>query len=342
MKIFVHIVTFNSEEVIGRCLESLVHQEGFSLGRDLLIEVTDNASKDRTLEVVGRFDGIAIHTNRENFGFCGAHNQGATRFLDSPADIYLVLNPDIELTPTTLKTFRDSFPFDTRIGSATGKLMRSSVKERGVIDSTGIIFTPSLRHFDRGEESLDRGQYEVVQEVAGGTGACLFLTKDFIRDVSFRAAYDEDVGKLYPQLLEGRDSRVQLFDEAFFAYREDADLAWRAWLLGWRCIYLPEVVAYHERQVTSTRRGELSPIINLLGVRNRFLLQLNNLHLLSDRRAFFAGFLVRNLIVIAGVVFRERSSIPAFRQIWILMRRALARRKVISKRRTHYTSIIGA
>ena len=52
------------------------------------------------------------------------------------------------------------------------------------------------------------------------------------------------------EMLE--DTRVagEYFDEDFFAYREDADLAWRAQLLGWSCLYVPEAIARHGRRVT--------------------------------------------------------------------------------------------
>lgn len=340
--IFVHIVTYNSAEVIESCVSSLLSQEGYELGRNLTIEVTDNASEDNTLEKVEALSGVACYRNEFNMGFCAAHNQGASRFLASKAEIFLVLNPDTVVTPSAFLNFTRSFEPSLRVGAATGKLLRIDSGPRPVIDSTGIVFTKALRHFDRGEEELDNGQYDRSLEVAGGTGACLFLTREFICDVSFRAPYDEDLGNVYPELMSGREERVQLFDEAFFAYREDADLAWRARLLGWRYRYLPEVVIYHGRRVTSTRRHSLPALINLLGVRNRFLLQLNNLSLLIESRCLLEGFLMRNALVIIGTVLRERTSLPAFKHLWLLRRRALARRREIFQRRDlNYSSIIG-
>ena len=49
----------------------------------------------------------------------------------------------------------------------------------------------------------------------------------------------------------------EFFDEPFFAYREDADVAWRAQLLGWDCLYVPAAVAEHVRRVVPERRGSL-------------------------------------------------------------------------------------
>ena len=66
------------------------------------------------------------------------------------------------------------------------------------------------------------------------------------------------------------------FDPDFFAYREDADVAWRAQLLGWRCIYTPAAVAYHVRTVTPANRRSLPPVINMHSVKNRFLMRIKN------------------------------------------------------------------
>ena len=68
----------------------------------------------------------------------------------------------------------------------------------------------------------------------------------------------------------------EVFDEDFFAYREDADLAWRAQLLGWDALYVPGATATHVRRVTPERRSALPAAINRYGVRNRFLLRLKN------------------------------------------------------------------
>src|SRR5262249_4086204 len=123
------------------------------------------------------------------------------------------------------------------------------------IDSTGIYFTRNIRHLDRGAEEIDRGQYDHTQWVFGATGAAAMYRRDFVNAVS----------------LEG-----QFFDEDFFAYREDADLAWRAQLMGWKCLYVPQAVAWHVRRVTPERRESLPLEINWHSVKNRFLMRGKN------------------------------------------------------------------
>src|SRR5260370_31084723 len=66
------------------------------------------------------------------------------------------------------------------------------------------------------------------------------------------------------------------FDPDFFSYREDADVAWRSQLLGWRCIYTPAAVGWHVRSVVPGDRRSITPSINMHSVKNRFLMRIKN------------------------------------------------------------------
>lgn len=359
--ILIHIVTWNSSSYISQCLERLA--EAIKVLPDLRIalRVTDNNSSDNTvkliresalfraadwqgdakegadrggaLKIFENFGPASIIENQCNLGFAAAHNQGATFFCASDYDYLLILNPDVGLIPEGLRALVIFMNEHPECGSATGKLLRADSVLRPIyppiIDSTGIIFDRSLRHFDRGGEQLDQGQFSAEEEIDGASGAYLVVRRQFVDSVSFRAQYDEDLVCVFPQLAEGRESRIQLFDEAFFAYREDADLAWRASLLGWRCGYSPIVVGAHVRKVTQHRRASLDKDINCAGVRNRFLLQINNFSFVRDWRSILPGLIFRNLVVIAGVLLMEWGSVPAFRQCAMLFRRARARRRFL-------------
>ena len=118
------------------------------------------------------------------------------------------------------------FPVPTQSSEKASPVSQDPHKTN-IIDSTGIYFTPNMRHLDRGAEEVDRGQYDRPQYVFGATGAAAFFRRSFIDDVS----------------VEG-----EFFDEEFFAFREDADLAWRAQVMGWKCLYVPTAVAWHVRR----------------------------------------------------------------------------------------------
>ena len=157
------------------------------------------------------------------------------------------------------------------------------------------------------------------------------MIKDLILPPDLDCSY---LHNLYPQLAKNVEDRAQLLDEAFFAYREDADLAWRAQLFGWKCIYTPLAIVTHRRVVLPERRGSLDSELNLLGVRNRFLLQLNNLDMSASLSVIIYGLVIRNFLVLVAVILTERSSFPAIRQVCGLMKRALQIRKWIRQRRT--------
>jgi GT2 family glycosyltransferase len=300
VKVAVNIVTFNSGKDIAACLESL----GRQTFKDFRIHVLDNASTDDTIKSLSGFDLDLIRSNA-NTGFARAHNDLIRSY---PAEFVLILNPDAILMPEFLERIIAALEARPDAASATGKLLRLDGK---TLDSTGIVMLRSQRHLDRGADEPDRGQFDKPEDVFGPSGAAALYRLSALQDVAF----------------EG-----QFFDEDFFAYREDADLAWRCRLMGWTSIYVPSAVALHRRRVTPERRSELSAVINYHSVKNRFLLRLNNM----TRSLYMRDFLqmsMRDAAVVGYVLLREWSSAGAllyvvrhFPRLW-RKRRAIQARK---------------
>ena len=146
------------------------------------------------------------------------------------------------------------------MGAVCGKLLAIlasfDLPDKPLVDSTGIYFTPMLRHLDRGSQEVDNGHYLQHEYVFGATAAAALYRRAMIEDVS--------IGD-------------EFFDPDFFVYREDADVAWRAQLLGWRCIYTPHARGYHVRNVLPGNRRALPPAINMHSVKNRFLMRMKNM-----------------------------------------------------------------
>ena len=124
----------------------------------------------------------------------------------------------------------------------------------------------------------------------------------------------------------------EFFDEHFFAYREDADLAWRAQLLGWQCLYAPRAVAWHVRRVTPERREELPLAINWHSIKNRFLMRAKNISLPLYARLFFPATL-RDAQVIAYCLLLDRRLASALMAVWKLRHDLRRKRKIIQSRR---------
>jgi GT2 family glycosyltransferase len=299
VKVSIHIVTFNSGQDIASCLES-VRQQGFP---DQQIQVFDNASSDDTLDRLKRCN-IDVRSSPTNTGFARAHND---LIRQSQSQYVLVLNPDTILNPGFIESMVRAMDARPDAGSASGKLLRM---DRKTIDSTGIRMLRSQRHLDRGADEPDLGQYDTPEDIFGPSGAAALYRRSALDDAAFGGEY---------------------FDEDFFAYREDADLAWRLQLLGWKSIYVPSAVAQHRRRVTPERRSQLPDMINYHSVKNRFLLRINNISGPLYRRDFWR-ITARDAMVVGYVMLREWTSAPALGYVLRHFPRLLRKRKMIQQK----------
>ncbi|MBV9226228.1 MAG: glycosyltransferase family 2 protein [Acidobacteriaceae bacterium] len=314
----VTVVTYNSARFIGQCLQYVLAQTL----QDIEVIVVDNASSDETPQVLRNFQNQAqVVYNKANTGFAGGQNQAIQL---SRGAWVLTLNPDVRLSPDFLSQLLAAAEGDGQIGTACGKLLAMQadfkIPEAPVLDSTGIYFTPSLRHFDRGSKQPDRGQYQTPEYVFGATGAAALYRREMIKDVALNGDF---------------------FDSDFFAYREDADVAWRAQLLGWKCIYTPDAIAYHVRSVLPANRRSLPAIINMHSVKNRFLMRINNITWSLYKQHFWA-ITFRDAIVVAGCLLREWSSLRAFIIIMRVWRKSWGKRQEIMRRRRVNASYMAA
>ena len=303
------IVTFNSSRYIRRCLESALAQKDIRAE----IVVVDNASTDGTGEILRSFGNrIRVIWNRRNVGFAEAQNQGirATRL-----PWVLTLNPDLLMEEDFTRQLVEAAELDPGTGAVCGKLLSIGAGFEPLpdlrFDSTGIFFTPTLRHFDRGWHERDNGQYDRTEYVFGACAAAALYRRRMIDDVSIDGAF---------------------FDTDFFSYREDADVAWRAQLLGWRCIYTPDAVGWHVRSVVPGNRHAISPAINMHSVKNRYLMRIKNATAGIYRRCWLP-MVARDVVVVAGCLVMEPRSLPAFWQAAKLAPAAWRRRRQIMQRR---------
>ena len=153
-RVSVTIVTFNSGRFIKRCLESVLAQK--YLNKEIII--VDNASTDGTVDILEQFeDCCQIVYNDENIGFAAAQNQ-AIRL--SSGEWVLTLNPDVLLLPNFIQALVDAGQLDPKIGTVCGKLLAIlatfDLPDKPLVDSTGIYFTPTMRHLDRGSQEVAR------------------------------------------------------------------------------------------------------------------------------------------------------------------------------------------
>jgi GT2 family glycosyltransferase len=305
----VTVVTFNSERYIRRCLETVLEQEDV----EFEVVVVDNASTDRTRKILKEFKGrIRVILSDRNLGFAEGQNRAIRA---THADWVLTLNPDVLLDRGFIRQLVEAGESDGKAGTVCGKLL--SIGPGFVplaeprIDSTGIFFTPAMRHFDRGWHEPDGAEAGSMEYVFGATAAAALFRRRMIEDVAIDGSF---------------------FDPDFFVYREDADVAWRAQLLGWRCIYTPAAIGHHVRTVTPANRRSIPAVINMHSVKNRFLMRVKNTTAGVARRCW-APMLARDLVVLGGTLLWEPSSVRAFWEVAKALPRALRQRREIMARR---------
>jgi GT2 family glycosyltransferase len=280
----------------------------------LQVVVVDNASTDETPSILGRFKHrLRVIQNPRNIGFAAGQNLAIQAYPET--EWVLTLNPDVLLEQGFIQRLVESGAGDSSVGAVCGKLLSIAPGFQPLplprIDSAGMYFTPNMRHFDRGWHELDERQYDAAEYVFGATAAAALYRRRMIDDVSIGGHF---------------------FDPDFFVYREDADVAWRAQLMGWRCLYTPAAVGHHVRTVTPANRASVPAVLNMHSVKNRFLMRIKNVTPSLYRR-YWLPIAMRDLLVVGGAMFREPASLPAFWRVAQCLPRALQQRREIMTRR---------
>ena len=312
----VSIVLHDSANDVGSCLLALDRQ----VRAPDEVVVLDNASTDGGLETAVRtLPGIRAIRSERNLGFAAGQN----RAMDAaPADVHVALNPDCRLAPTFLERAVTTLQNHPAAGSLSGRLLRfhqrwddsdQPIHEQpdDILDSTGMLALRNRRVLDRGSELPANGRYHDLEEVFGASGAAAVYRRAMLEDIA----------------VDG-----QAFDEAFHAYREDVDLAWRAQLRSWPCLYEPGALARHRRRVAPGRRRSLPAAINRRSIANRWRMIAKNetrVGWTSDWPAITA----RDIATVAYCVLREQGSLAAVKDV-IADRRQLRdwRRHVMARR----------
>lgn len=258
------IVTYNSERYIRQCLDSIFRQNFHSYE----IIVIDNASRDRTREIVEEYkDAVRIKNSVMNSGFSEGINMGIVM---SSGDYIVTLNPDVVLDNNFLSEVNSGI---NRLGNNVGmlgvKILRSD--SESLIDSTGLVLSGFFRFFDRGSGEKDSGQYDEHADILGPCAAAAIYRRDMLDDIRIGGEY---------------------FDRDFFYLIEDFDIALRARKRGWRCVYLPNAVCYHKRNGSGMARKYRQRY----AFRNRYFLILKNVEIKPHFIFYFMVYDIPRLI----------------------------------------------
>ncbi len=234
------IVNWNGKDLLRECLDSLRTQTR----RADEILVVDNGSTDGSQAMVReRYPEVSLVELGENKGFSIANNVGIRR---ARGDYIALLNNDLLLDPAWVERMASALDADPALGSCACKML--FYDRRDTINAAGIDLVKSGGGVSRGIMEQDG---EVFQHSELIFGACAGAA-------IYRASMLADIG---------------LFDEDLYIYFEDLDLAFRAQLAGYECLYVPEAVVYHHGSVSSSRFSKTYFYV----VRNNLLVIVKNM-----------------------------------------------------------------
>jgi GT2 family glycosyltransferase len=210
------IVAYNAGHFLRDCVASVLRDQP-----DAEVIVVDNASTDRAVEhVQAEFPTVRIVRNAENTGFGAGNNVGAAH---AAGALLVFLNPDAAvITPGWLDPLVRPLVEDGSVGLVTPKVLLRDNPDR--INVAGIDVHLSGISMCRGLGS-PRTAYDQTAETAAVSGVAFAIRRDVF------------------EALGG-------FDEDFFLYLEDVDLSMRAWLAGYRCLYVPHAQVLHDYEIT--------------------------------------------------------------------------------------------
>jgi len=275
-RVAVAIVNWNGRHHLAECLPALSRQTY----PDHEVVIVDNGSTDGSREWLAReWPSVRVIDARANIGFARANNVAIGA---SDSEWVALLNNDTMPEPGWLAALVDAA---TRSGERVGSVasLMLFADDPGVVNSAGIAVDPAGIAWDRlGGASADSA-CDAAPVFGASAGAALYRRAALL-DVAEVPAGDVGLGPdIAPGASEpaGPDPAVRpdsvsgptapqaeppVFDERFFMYLEDVDLAWRLQLRGWRSVYEPDARVLHHGSATS---GEGSPFKNRLLARNK-------------------------------------------------------------------------
>ena len=212
-RVSVIVVNWNGEQFIERCLLALMVQTV----KPHEIILVDNASSDRSVELVRRFPSVRLISCDRNSGFARGNNL-AIEASSAESEWIALINPDAFAEPRWLEALllaTDANPGFAVFGS---KLVNAA--DPTVLDGAGDVYHVSGRVWRKGQGALVPISAESESEMFSPCAAAALYRRSALRE------------------LGG-------FDEDYFCYVEDVDLGFRLKLAGRRCLYVPQSVAHH-------------------------------------------------------------------------------------------------
>jgi GT2 family glycosyltransferase len=336
-RVSVIILLYNSKKYLPFCFKSLREQTF----KNVEVLVIDNGSIDGGFEWMKQcMPGVKIVRNPSNVGFAKGNNRGVYW---SSGELIFFLNADIVLNETALAELVAYLSAHDEVAAVTPKSCVwnfSAVTDRygsfseeivcpdrvseipgktEIIDSLGLKIERSYRVTEIGNGKNDA---EIVQsepmEIFGASAASLLMKRE----------------ALYAVAVTGEGNTMEFFDEDFFAYKEDVDLAYRLRLKGWKTYLIPSARVFHDRTAKQKGKSVLrnrrtkSKFVNYHSYKNHLFFLMKNLSLRSALQNFFP-IIFYEAQKFFYIFFIEQNTLACFREIFKKMTKMRAKRRLI-------------
>lgn len=244
------ILNWNGKRYLEEFLPSVLS----STYSNYKVVVADNASSDDSVNFLrDKYPEIEVIQLEKNHGFAKGYNDALKQV---NADIYVLLNSDVEVVPGWLEPLVSIIAGDDSIAACQPKMLSYQNKglfeysgaSGGWLDLYGYPFARG-RVFDVCE--ADKGQYNKAEEIFWASGAALVIKRKVFWEVGG-------------------------FDEYFFAHQEEIDLCWRIHLAGYKIVSCPQSIVYHVGGGTLPKGNSLKTFLNF---RNNLIMLSKNLPL---------------------------------------------------------------
>ncbi len=211
------IPNWNGAKFLPTCLDAL----GRQTYPNIEVIIADNASVDVSQALLrSQYPQVKLVQLTKNEGFTGACNAGIRA---AAGDYIALLNNDTEVDEGWAAAVVEAFERHPEIGIVASKMLLFDKRDH--IHTAGDYFTVDGRAGNRGVWQQDTGQFDQEEYVFSACGGSSVYRKTLL-------------------------DRIGLLDDDFFFSLEDIDLAWRAQLTGWRCLYTPKAIVYHHLSAT--------------------------------------------------------------------------------------------
>jgi GT2 family glycosyltransferase len=235
------VLNYNEPQITVRCLGSL---------KDLMyknyeIILVDNGSVEDIEKYVKSSEQIKIIKNKKNLGYAEGNNVGVKI---AKGDLIVFLNNDVVVEKDFLNPLVEKLLSDPQIAAVQPKILQYPKKQ--LVDSVGSYFMSTGFLYHVGHNKKDQKKYQKEAEIFTMKGACMIFKKKVL-------------------------DKVGILDKDYFAYFEETDLCQRVLLAGYKIVYTPTSVIYHEGGQTSKKLQ--STFVQFHSYKNRIYTYCKNL-----------------------------------------------------------------